>query len=162
MGVDIYADSGILFTIDDAVSRFFKGLNKKSITEIIDSCTSIITDENDLHFLKSISNTDDLKSWFISFAQKLVDDEGCLDEDFLSIVYYRIIDKTKFKDLPAVRFKYFKSNRYSGYDVPANTICLVIDDTGLFETKMTAQGKLVAKLMGFKNIEKTTWTVYSY
>lgn len=161
MGADIYADSGVLFTIDEAVNKFFKGLNKKSIADIIESCNSIITDENELHFLKNIANTDDLKSWFISFAQKLVDDEGQLDSDILSVIFYRVIDKTKFTDLPIARFEYFTSNRYSGYDVPTNTICLILDDAGLFETKMTTEGKLIAKLMGLKKIEKTTWTVYS-
>jgi hypothetical protein len=169
LGVDIYIDSGILFTLEDAVNKFFKGLNKKSIAEIVDSCSDIVKDENDLHFLKSIANTEDLKSWFIGSAQKLADESehpgyfnGVLThEEFLSLIWHRVIDKTKFTNLPQVRFKYFKSNRYSGYDVPANTICVVFDDSGLFENKMSTQGKAVAKLMGLKSIEKTTWTVYS-
>lgn len=165
MGVDIYIDSGILFTLEDAVNKFFKGLNKKNIAEIVDSCSDIVKDENDLHFLKSIANIEDLKSWFIGSAQKLADESeypGYFDEEFLSLIWNRIIDKTKFTNLPQVRFKYFKSNRYSGYDVPTNTVCVVFDDSGLFENKMSTQGKAVAKLMGLKSIEKTTWTVYSY
>lgn len=162
MGIDIYSDGGILFELDEAVNKFFKGLNKKTISEVIEDCLPILAEEDDIHFLKSVENLDDLKSWFIGLAQKSLDDNKYLDEEFLIIVWNKIINKTKFNDLPQVRFKYFTSNRYSGYEVPIDTICLVFNDDDLFEVKMTAKGRAVAKKMGYKEIKKTSWTVYSY
>lgn len=155
MGVDIYTNSGILFTIEEAVERFFK-LKKKDIESFKNNFSS--EKRFDLDKVKTLS---DLKTWFLNFASECIvksDYDEYVNGEELGKVWNQIVKL----ELPEVRFEYFTNNRYSGYDVPTNTICVVFDDDGLFETKMTKEGKKVAKMMGLKDLQSTEWTVYSY
>lgn len=161
MGTDIYIKSGILFSIDEAVDLFFKGLNKKKISLLVSELKDLIENKEEHEFINDIEDIYDLKSWFVSFCQKQVDKDYILNQDSLNSVWTAILKKTKF-NLPEINFEYFASNRYNGYEVPVETVCIVFDDTDLFETKMSKKGEAVAKIMGVKKIEKTIWTVYSY
>jgi hypothetical protein len=162
MGTDIYVGSGILFSIDDAVDLFFKGFNKKKISLLVSELKSIIENKEEHDFINDIEDIYELKSWFVSFCQKQVNNEYVSEQSLLINIWNVIVEKTKFKNLPEISFEYFTSSRYSGYEVPIETVCVVFNDTDLFETKMSKKGEAVAKAMGLKKIEKTTWTVYSY
>lgn len=162
MGVDIYTSSGILFTLEDAVDKFFKGITATKIKKLIPEIESSLEDDENKENLKAISNIADLKIWFIEFANSKINDDYLQDEDKLSDIFNIILENSKFIDLPDVSFEYFTSNRYSGYDVPTETICVIFSDIGIFETKLTKKGQKLAKLIGHKNVTQTTWTVYSY
>ena len=68
MGVDIYTSSGILFTLEDAVDKFFKGITTVKIKKLIPEIESELEDDENKENLKAISNIADLKVWFIEFA----------------------------------------------------------------------------------------------
>lgn len=162
MGVDIYTSSGILFTLEDAVEKFFKGITTAKIKKLIPEIESELEDDENKENLKAISNIADLKIWFVEFANSKISDDYLQDEDKLVDIFNIILENSKFADLPDVSFEYFTSNRYSGYDVPTETICVIFSDIGIFETKLTKKGQKLAKLIGSKNVQQTTWTVYSY
>lgn len=165
MGIDIYSESGILFSLDEAVSRFFKGINASNIKKIIEDVETMIDDDSEhRNSLKNIKNCESLKSWFLELANsKINKEEGYVfDGEILQSLWDKIINYTKFKDLPEITFEYFTSNRFSGYDVPTETICIKFNDYGLFETKLTKKGQKLAEIMKIKNLKQTHWTVYSY
>jgi hypothetical protein len=163
MGVDIYTSSGILFTLEDAIDKFFKGITSAKLKKLIPEIESTLEDDEEHKAnLKAISAIADLKIWFNEFANSKINDDYLQDEDKLSDIFNIILENTKFVDLPDVSFQYFTSNRYSGYDVPTETICVIFSDIGIFETKLTKKGQKLAKLIGSKNVQQTTWTVYSY
>lgn len=164
MGVDIYTRSGILFTVDEAV-RFFKGLSKEEIKSFVEANKSEFCGANGCDSeLTEVKTLSDLKSWFVNLANSKVvkDDDYISDTSALERVWMELAGGRL--DLPEVSFEYFSSNRYSGYDVPTQTVCLVFNDNDLFETKPTKSGKQVAKKLGIKakDFKTTTWTVYSY
>jgi hypothetical protein len=65
-------------------------------------------------------------------------------------------------NLPECNLRSFESSRESGWDVEADVLYLMFEPYGLFETKMTKEGKKLAKVLGKESIEETTWTVHSY
>lgn len=162
MGVDIYTSSGILFTLEDAAEKFFKGITTAKIKKLIPEIESELENDENKENLKAISNISDLKIWFVEFANSKISDDYLQDQDKLVDIFNIILENGKFSDLPDVSFEYFTSNRYSGYDVPTETICVIFSDIGIFETKLTKKGQKLAKLIGSKNVQQTTWTVYSY
>lgn len=153
MGTDIYTRNGIIFSIDDAVERFFK-MKKKDIATFVEN------HKEEYPNLSSVKTINNLKQWFIDLANSKVSEDYIGNTETLERIWEQIVSP-KF-ELPSVSFEYFTSNRISGYDVPTQTVCLVFSDTGLFETKLTKEGKRVARAMGIKDLQSTTWTVYSY
>ena len=65
-------------------------------------------------------------------------------------------------DLPNWTLRQFDSCRISGYDILTDTVYLMFEPYGLFETVMTNEGKKVAETLGLDYIQETTWTVHSY
>lgn len=153
MGTDIYTSSGILFSLEEAVDKFFK-LKKKDISAFVEN------NKTEFENLTAVKKIDDLKQWFINLANSKISEDYISDTATLERVWEQIVS-TKFQ-LPTVSFEYFSSNRINGYDVPTQTICVVFSDSGLFEKKLTKEGKRVARVMGIKDLQSTTWTVYSY
>jgi hypothetical protein len=160
MGVDIYTSSGILFTLEDAISKFFKGISATKFKKLVEEISSQLEDDEKESFA-AVSNLSDLKVWFEDFANSKINDDY-VESEKLEDIFNIVLENTKFHSLPDVTFEYFTSNRYSGYDVPTETICVIFSDIGLFETKLTKKGQAIAKLIGSKNTKQTTWTVYSY
>ena len=64
--------------------------------------------------------------------------------------------------LPDWSLRIFDSNRESGYDIMTNTLYIMFDSFGLFQTIMTDEGKEFAETLGTDYINETTWTVHSY
>ena len=74
---------------------------------------------------------------------------------------FEIICENLKIELPAFKFDYWTRSRVSGWEVPVNTPCIVFSNDGLFETKMTKEGKRLAALLGVKKIESSSWTFMS-
>ena len=64
--------------------------------------------------------------------------------------------------LPDWSLRIFDSNRESGYDIMTDTLYIMFESYGLFETVMTDEGKEFAETLGTNYIQETTWTVHSY
>lgn len=160
MGSDIYTESAVAVRFDDFLDR--KELNKKSvINAIVDDLikAKIIPATNHIGFRKDK----------YSLAEGLVDlismDEGYEGDREHNTKLLQIFCEhvgVDLDDLPECNFRSFDNLRESGFDVEADVIYLMFETYGLFETKMTAEGKKLAKVLGQKSIEETTWTVHSY
>lgn len=165
MGSDIYTESAVAVRFDDFLDR--KELNKKSINAIVDDLV-----KNDLvvEGAEKLSMRDSKAVFinkYVDLISNLMTDNGYEIEDerdritkFLQIFCEHVgID---LDDLPEYNFRFFESSRESGWDVETDVIYLMFEPYGLFETKMTKEGKKLAKILGKENIEETTWTVHSY
>ena len=64
--------------------------------------------------------------------------------------------------LPDWSLRIFDSNRESGYDIMTDTLYIMFESYGLFQTVMTDEGKEFAETLGTDYINETTWTVHSY
>ena len=64
--------------------------------------------------------------------------------------------------LPDWSLRIFDSNRESGYDIMTDTLYIMFESYGLFQTVMTDEGKEFAETLGTNYIQETTWTVHSY
>lgn len=166
MGTDIYTKNGILFTVDEAVEKFFQGLKKKDIEDFKNNFTTESWQsysgklKTDLEKVKTLK---DFKAWFLNFAEKQIvkcDYDEYINGDILEKMWNILVSERL--NLPEASFEYFTSNRYNGYDVPTKTICVAFNCHGLFERKLTKEGKRVAKIMKIKDLQPTEWTVYSY
>ena len=163
MGSDIYTESAVAVAFSDFLDR--KELNKKSIINaIVDDLI-----KNDI-VVEGLVEKLPLRKDKYHLAEGLVDlismsDEGYEDDrerntKILTIFCEHVgID---LDSLPECNFRSFESSRESGWDVEAYVLYLMFEPSGLFETKMTAEGRKLAKVLGKKSIEETTWTVHSY
>lgn len=160
MGSDIYTESAVAIPFSDFLDR--KELNKKSvINAIVDDLikASIIPATNHMGFRKD--------KYYL--AEGLVDlismDEGYEDDRERNTKILKIFCEhvsIDLDNLPECNFRSFENSRESGWDVETDVVYLMFESSGLFETKMTAEGKKLAKVLGQKSIIETTWTVHSY
>jgi hypothetical protein len=174
MGVDIYSQTGVVFTIDEAVVKLIPTMKTAEIRKMFPLIESAAEDVlsllHDREFagamqarLASLRTTKELRAWFVDLVHAfVVDDDGYIEHaDVLSDVLLTIMGPKNSKALPDFAFEYFNSGRYSGWDVPLGVPCVVFDAAGLFEEKMTAAGRKLAKHLGIKSLSSTPWTVYS-
>ena len=160
MGSDIYTESAVAVPFGDFLDR--KELNKKSvINAIVDDLikAKIIPVTKHMGFRKDK----------YSLVEGLVDlismDEGYEGDREHNTKLLTIFCEhvgVDLDDLPECNFRSFDNLREAGWDVEADVVYIMFEPSGLFETKMTAEGKKLAKVLGQKSIEETTWTVHSY
>lgn len=163
MGSDIYTESAVAVRFSDFLDR--KELNKKSLRNAI--VDDLIKNDLVVEGLAEKLPMRDSKSVFINKFVDLISmsEEGCEDDrernTKLLTIFCENVD-IDLDNLPECNFRSFDNLRESGFDVEADVIYIMFESYGLFETKMTAEGKKLAKVLGQKSIEETTWTVHSY
>ena len=164
MGSDIYTESAVAVRFDDFLSSR-KELNKKSLRNAI--VDDLIKNDLVVEGLAEKLPMRDSKSVFINKFVDLISmsEEGYENDrkhntELLTIFCEHV--GVDLDDLPECNFRFFESSRESGWDVEADVIYLMFEPYGLFETKMTKEGKKLAKVLGKESIEETTWTVHSY
>ena len=81
--------------------------------------------------------------------------------EFMITTFCKNVDIDPEK-LPDWSLRIFDSNRESGYDIMTDTLYIMFESYGLFQTVMTDKGKEVAETLGTDLIHETTWTVHSY
>lgn len=162
MGMDIYSKTGVVFTVEDISSMLFGKLENSEVGKVVEDLKANWNEDwGDKGGLDEVKDASSLSNWLCSFASSLVRDEY-LDETSLGQVWGVITESMDIADqLPMVTFDYWTRSRISGWEVPTEVPCIVFEESGLFETKMTAAGKKFAKLIGQKKIEITTWTIMS-
>ena len=164
MGSDIYTESAVAVRFDDFLNSR-KELNKKSLRNAI--VDDLIKNDLLVEGLVEKLPMRDSKSVFINKFVDLISmsEEGYENDrkhntELLTIFCEHV--GVDLDDLPECNFRFFESSRESGWDVEADVIYLMFEPYGLFETKMTKEGKKLAKVLGKESIEETTWTVHSY
>lgn len=174
MGVDIYSQKGVVLTIDEATAKMIPAMKTAEIKKMFYLIESAAEDAmavlHDREFagamqgrLASLRTTKELRAWFVDLVHAFVNaSDGYVEHaDVLSDILLTIMGPKKAKTLPDFAFEYFNSGRYSGWDVPLGVPCVVFDAAGLFEEKMTAAGRKLAKQLGVKSLSSATWTTYS-
>ena len=161
MGSDIYIESAVAIKLEDFLNR--KELKKKSVrNDIVDELIKegfVSAVDNHLEMRESVSNFID------HFISKISMQDGYEDDrDHNSIAFKAFCNHTgiDLDNLITFELRSFDNHREVGYDVETDTIYLMFESFGLFETKMTKDGKELAKTLRLKEIEETTWTIHSY
>ena len=160
MGMDIYEESGVVFTVEEIARRLFRQFTSPEISKAVAGLKKILSDNDDVAKLDSVRSHSDLSEWLESFAWNAVKEEY-IDSSSLERVWKSITKSLGIKGLPGVRFEYWTQSRLSGYNVPTEIPCIVFDESKLFEVNMTDRGQKVAKLLGMTKIKPTSWTVMS-
>lgn len=174
MGVDIYTQKGVVLTIDEAAQKMIPAMKtaeiRKLISHIETAAADAITLLADKAFaadiqarLVGIRTTTALRAWFVDLVNAFVyAGAGEVEHaDVLADILLTIMGPKRSAALPNFAFEYFASGRYSGWDVPTGTPCVTFDAEGLFEEKLTAAGRKLAKNLGVKSLSSATWTIYS-
>lgn len=162
MGSDIYTESAIAIKLCDFLNRseIKNKENRKKIVEIVQKTCPIPEEKVDL-LLKS-------KDSFVEAFVDLIDmsdgyevEDSKESHDALVMAFCEVVG-INFEDLPDYSFRSFESSRESGWEVDADVTYVMFESFGMFETKMTDNGKKLAKALGQEEISETTWTVHSY
>ena len=159
MGSDIYTESAVAIRLEDFFNR--KDIKKKSVRDnIVDDLLDEIGNvPNELDLRKNAANLIDGLMGLISMGEGYEDNRDKNDKILRIFCDHAGI---KFDNLVEFELRSFDNNREVGYDVETDTIYIMFQPFGLFETIMTKKGKALAQTLGLKEITETTWTVHSY
>lgn len=160
MGMDIYSNSGVVVPLSDATPSIFRKAKKENILKAADAVRAV-WEVSDKTGLESVEDLSSLTAWVVGVAERLTNkEEGYIDSVALTNLFDILCEQLGV-ELPSFEFDYWTRSRISGWEVPTNTPCIVFSDSGLFEKKMTKEGKRLASILGTKEIESSTWTVMS-
>lgn len=159
MGMDIYSNSGVVFSLKDALPSIFRKVKKSEVKLVVQILRERWNAE-DKGGLDGVKDKESLSSWMCSVADGLVKDGEYMDSLAFEDLFQIVVEAIGIS-LPAYSFDYWTRGRINGWDVPIGTPCIVFDVSELFETKMTKEGKRLAALLGTKEIQQSTWTIMS-
>lgn len=160
MGMDIISSSGVVVSVEEAAAAIFGKAKKDAVLKAVEdvrakwSLAEKFPTEN-------VPDAASLVGWISEAASGLVDKEGGYIDSLALVDLFNVLCESLGVDLPSYEFDYWTHSRISGWEVPIDTPCIVFSNDGLFETKMTKEGKRLAKLLGTKQIQSTTWTIMS-
>jgi hypothetical protein len=144
MGMDVCSESGIVFRATEILPKLFNKINKQQLENVGKKILETGLDQ------PKLKNGKDLVKWFVDNGQ--TED----NETINSILEFCIAELGL--DLPLVEFRMWESSRMSGWQVPAGELCVVFNHHKIFETKLTPYGQKVAKQLGQKSLDLSTWT----
>ena len=165
MGSDIYTESAVAIEVVDFLRQppIKKKAVRTNIANMLFKHDYIDEEARDT----MIKNRDGFIDTFISSLS--------MDESEYSSGYESDRDRNAFMintfctnvdidpdKLPDWSLRIFDSNRESGFDIMTDTLYIMFDSFGLFQTVMTDEGKEFAEILGTNYIQETTWTVRSY
>ena len=160
MGMDIYSSTGVVVPLEEAAPAIFRKIKKGQIPAAVEAVHGQwkCADREGLDDVKDLGS---LCCWLVEVANRLANkEEGYIDSLALTELF-DILCAAFGVELPPFEFDYWTRSRISGWSVPIGTPCVVFGAEGLFETKMTKEGKKLAKALGRSEIETTTWTIMS-
>lgn len=174
MGMDIYSKSGVVFPAEELAAHLFGKLTKPkvaaAVTELREIFAASKNDAGEPHFPNAEQSLDgvkvggDIAEWLNNLMRETLTDsygDYYFSDDEILHKTWSIFVSTANLDLPPVTFEYWSKPRLNGWEVPADTPCVVFEPDNLFETKMTKEGKKLAKLLKVSEISQTTWTIMS-
>jgi hypothetical protein len=160
MGMDIYSNSGVVLPVADAAAAIFRKADKEQVLRAVEEVKAK-WDMTDKSGLDGINDAHSLVAWVAEVAERLVNKEGEYIDSLALVNLFEILCESLEIELPLFEFDYWTRSRISGWEVPTNTPCIVFSSDGLFETKMSKEGKRLAAILGTKKIESSTWTIMS-
>ena len=160
MGMDIYSYSGVVAPVSEVASSLFHKAKNEEVVAVAEA-VKIRWEVEDKSGIDGVVDAGSLVAWISDVAERLVDKKGEYIDSIALLSLFEIICENLKIELPAFKFDYWTRSRVSGWEVPVNTPCIVFSNDGLFETKMTKEGKRLAALLGVKKIESSSWTFMS-
>jgi hypothetical protein len=183
MGHEIVSCEGVVFTLDEVLSKLMPKLSSNSCLSVaiqvkeklhkhflerytgdrlVNVSSRFMTDR-----LQEIKCVSQLEEWLKAVFQKCAGeagDGGLLDnEEELLLVWETLAGVNEFAGLPAyVDFYYFNSWRDSGGDVPSGEVLIVFEDSSLFESRLSQRGKDLATLLDQESLSVSTFSRLSY
>lgn len=159
--MDIISSSGVVFPLSEICLALFSDAKKGALAAALANVKDAWREEWGDHQIDGVTAGGELAAWFFALSLEQVKDDY-LSEEVVGPVWGAITEGLGLADkLPPASFDYWTHSRISGWDVPIEVPCVVFDETGLFETKMTREGKKFAKLIGEQSIKSTKWTIMS-
>lgn len=160
MGMDIYSQSGVVVPVSEVSASLF---HKAKGEEVLAAAEAVKNrwEVDDKSGIEGVKDADSLIAWVSDVAERLVNKDGEYIDSLALVSLFDIICENLGVELPSFEFDYWTRSRINGWEVPTNTPCIVFSNDGLFETKMTKEGKRLAALLGTKKIESSTWTIMS-
>lgn len=171
MGMDIWAETGIIASPDDMTGM----LRKKDVKAVREVIQSFLKDKENKDWKKghaTLGHVNDKTS--LEDICKSLDDlvvahgeptkygsDECYVEDSYEIgeLWCKIINETR-PELPELReLTMFDSCRLNGGDVPLGEPCFIFEAGGCFTEQITDEGKALKKALG--HCEKNEWTIMS-
>lgn len=160
MGMDIISSSGVVVPVDEAAPSIFGKAKKDQVAKAVDAVRSG-WNMAEKFSVDGVKDANTLARWVSETAASLVDKEGEYIDSLALVELFSILCESLGIDLPSFEFDYWTRSRISGWEVPTGVPCIVFHSNGLFETKMTKEGKRLAKILGTKEIQSSTWTIMS-
>jgi hypothetical protein len=160
MGMDIYSSSGVVLPLEEALLAILSKAKKPGVLKAVQAVQSQWKSD-DKKGVEEVKDKESLASWLLSVAEGLVNKEGEYMDSLALQDVFQIVTDSLGISLPAYEFDYWSRGRISGWDVPLGVPCIVFGVHGLFEKRMTKEGKRLAALLGRGEIEESTWTVMS-
>jgi len=165
MGSDIYTESAVAIEVVDFLRR--NEIKKKGNRQLI---ANVLYQEKYIDEEALAAMTKNRDGFIETFIAEL-----SMDQSEYSSGYESDRERNEFmirtfcehtgidpEKLPDWSLRIFDSNRESGYDIMTDTLYIMFESYGLFQTVMTDEGKEFAKALGTDYINETTWTVHSY
>ena len=169
MGMDIYADSGVIASLGDVIGMIrkkdLKGV-KQAIYNTLDSHKDWKKGKEVLKPIEHKTSFDDVISALAKLGgvhgepSKYGNDDCYVEDSYeVTALWNEIIEQTR-PVLPELKvITVFDSGRVNGWDVPLGEVCFIFDASECFEEKMTSQGTQLRKAIG--HCTKTEWTEMS-
>ena len=165
MGSDIYTESAVAIEVVDFLRR--NEIKKKGNRQLI---ANVLYQEKYIDEEALAAMVKNRDGFIETFTAEL-----SMDQSEYSSGYESDRERNEFmirtfcqhtgidpEKLPDWSLRIFDSNRESGYDIMTDTLYIMFESYGLFQTVMTDEGKEFAKTLGTDYIDETTWTVHSY
>ena len=165
MGSDIFTESAVAIELVDFLHR--NEIKKKGNRQLI---ANVLYQEKYIDEKALAAMVKNRNGFIDTFIAEL-----SMDESEYSSGYESDRERNQFmirtfcqhtgidpEKLPDWSLRVFDSNRESGYDIMTDTLYIMFESYGLFETVMTDEGKELAETLGTDYIDETTWTVHSY
>ena len=165
MGSDIFTESAVAIELVDFLHR--NEIKKKGNRQLI---ANVLYQEKYIDEKALAAMVKNRNGFIDTFIAEL-----SMDESEYSSGYESDRERNQFmirtfcqhtgidpEKLPDWSLRVFDSNRESGYDIMSDTLYIMFESYGLFQTVMTDEGKEFAETLGTDHINETTWTVHSY
>ncbi|HMP76578.1 MAG TPA: hypothetical protein PKE12_09800 [Kiritimatiellia bacterium] len=172
MSLDVVNQKGVLFRTEDVILRLFPA-DLKAVGRAVRALRNTIADMNCSIYPPSgdISKSlDDIKDksgmveWLMNAIQVNLDagTDGYSDDMALHTIWDALIKAFPIKGLPSVEFHYFPRDREAEDDVPLEVPCISFTDDDLFVSKLSPEGRRLARILGVKTLKVSSWTILSY
>jgi hypothetical protein len=184
MGIDIYSGRGVVFTVDEFLTKVINGKNKRDAVSVcLEYHQQIVVDARQnpdddwrnnlaksfkpLGGLKKSMKLDEIREIIASTVElggEVAKYGECWVEnaEYVQELFEQILEVCpEAEDVPHIQeVTAWGSGRNNGWEVPKGVACVVFDSESCFERRMNHHGEALKKVLG--HCDETEWTEMSY